>query len=212
MYSRFLKSAGLPACSFLLFVAIGCTSDIPAASQPIAALGAASPAAAPLAAPTAAARPDTATNGAAPAVPAAALQTPQPIAPTPIATAEGGAVNGLRVEVTRLKRRDDGTVDLRLTVINDSDSKRTYGEMGFARLDEVYLIDLVGRKKYFVVKDGEGSCVCDDQVSYLERRSRVNRWARFPAPSDDVERISIVIPNFPPIEDVPLSRSDGVRP
>ena len=68
MYSRFLKSAGLPACSILLFGAVGCSSDIPAASQPIAALGAASPAAAPTATPPAASLPEAGTNSAPPAV------------------------------------------------------------------------------------------------------------------------------------------------
>jgi hypothetical protein len=35
---------------------------------------------------------------------------------------------------------------------------------------------------------------------------RVNLWAKFPAPPDDVNQITVVVPKFQPMDDVPLSR------
>ena len=36
--------------------------------------------------------------------------------------------------------------------------------------------------------------------------SRANHWAKFPAPPDDVERISVLVPQFAPMDEVPLGR------
>jgi hypothetical protein len=130
----------------------------------------------------------------------------QPTAPAPIATAESDSGKPVRVEVMQLKRSSGGTVDLRLALVNDSDLELHYGGNFDSQLDYVSLIDLAGKRKYFVVKDGEGNCVCSSNVFKLEARSRANMWARFPAPPDDVERLSIAIPRFAPMDDVPLSR------
>ena len=64
----------------------------------------------------------------------------------------------------------------------------------------------MGKKKYFVARDSENKCVCSQKVHDISKGSRANLWAKFPAPPDDVPRISIVIPHFSAMDDVPLSR------
>jgi hypothetical protein len=48
--------------------------------------------------------------------------------------------------------------------------------------------------------------VCSQKVADIPKGGRANVWAKFPAPPDDVAQLSIVIPRFQPMDDVPLSR------
>jgi len=134
---------------------------------------------------------------------APAPQAAQPAAKPPIATAEG-QTPGSRIEVTELKRSAGGTVTLKFTWINESDRG---GVIELANGTTVAsLIDPVGKKKYFVALDSESKCVCSGNVVATGPRTRQNVWAKFPAPPDDVERISVVIPGFAPMDDAPLGR------
>jgi hypothetical protein len=155
------------------------------------------------AAPAAATTPPTSS-----AAPAAA-----PSATTGIASAEGEKP-GTRVDVQELKRGSGGTVTLKMAFINDADKRMGFG-YDFAEPDHhiadydtiggVQLVDPVGKKKYFVARDSGGKCVCSTKIPDVEPRSRVSLWAKFPAPPDDVQKISIVIPHFQPLDDVTIS-------
>ena len=68
------------------------------------------------------------------------------------------------------------------------------------------MIDAVGKKKYFVVRDTEGACLCSRDLSDIKPRNRANLFAKFPAPPEDVQKITVVIPHFIPMDDVPISR------
>jgi hypothetical protein len=134
--------------------------------------------------------------------------------PAAIATADGEAP-GVRAEVTELKRTSGGTVSLKFAMINDSDQAVSFGYRfvdkdhevtDFGGVGGVHLIDPVGKKKYFVARDSENKCVCSQGVADIPKGSRANLWAKFPAPPDGVEKISVVIPHFAPMDDVPLSR------
>jgi hypothetical protein len=131
-----------------------------------------------------------------------------------IATADGESP-GVRVEVTELKRVSGGTINLKFVMINDSDKKVDFGYsfvdrghdvVDFKSIGGVHLIDAAGKKKYFVVRDSEKKCVCSQNLKDLQPKSRMNLWAKFPAPPDNVEKISVVIPHFMPMDDVPISR------
>ena len=143
-----------------------------------------------------------------------ASTTVAPQKPAPLATAEG-PFSGVRVEVTELKRTTGETLSLRFTIINDSNRPLRVPDVGVSSaalvqdssyaISGVHLIDLVGKKKYFVAKDTAGSCVCSRFDSIPAGRG-ANHWARFSAPPDDVAKLSIVIPSFSPMDDVPVSR------
>ena len=132
----------------------------------------------------------------------------------PLGVADG-ETPGVRVEVTELKRVSGGMLNLKFVMINDSDQKVGFG-YSFADRDHegidissiggVHLIDAVGKKKYFVVRDAEKKCVCSQKLKDLQPKSRLNLWAKFPAPPEDVQKITVVIPHFQPIDDVPISR------
>jgi len=206
-----MKPTALFTSGLMLLVALGCSNNEPAneaaAPAPPQAAAAAPPtAAAP--APTAAAPAPAAAEAPSPAAPQA-----RPGAPPPIATAEG-PFDGVRVEVTELKRTSGGTLTLKFAIVNDSTRQLGHSEVGLGSgglmqtayaIDGVHLIDPVGKKKYFVAKDSAGACVCS-QFGFVDGGSRANHWAKFSAPPDNVELISIVIPSFAPMDDVPLSR------
>jgi hypothetical protein len=126
-----------------------------------------------------------------------------------LATAEGEQP-GVRAEVTELKRASGGTINLKFVIVNESDGSfdsrsRLMGEE-YASVDGITLIDPVGKKKYFVVRDTEKHCVCSRNVNNVGKKSRSNLWAKFPAPPEDVQKISVTIPHFQPMDDVPISR------
>lgn len=141
--------------------------------------------------------------GGAPSAPSAAA----------IATAEGEK-SGARVEITELKRSSDNTVTLKFALVNDSDKAVGFG-YDFAdpandikdhgSIGGVTLVDGTGKKKYFVVRDAENNCLCSRGIKDIAPASRANLWAKFPAPPDDVQKISVVIPHFGPLDDVPIS-------
>lgn len=171
------------------------------------------PAAQPAATPVSAASPLTGIVAPTPP-PAAAAAPAAPAGPAAIATADGETA-GLRLEVTEFKRASGGTINLKFAMINDSDKPvgfsydygdGAHGATDYASIGGVHLIDQVGKKKYFVARDSGSKCLCSQGISAIQPGSRSNLWAKFPAPPDDVEKISIVVPHFTPMDDVLLSR------
>jgi hypothetical protein len=134
--------------------------------------------------------------------------------PAPLATSDGEKA-GTRIEVTELKRTSGGTLSLKFVVVNDSDKTLGFG-YDFASPDNhikdhatvggITLVDPVNKKKYFVVRDAEDKCVCSSGVHDLPKSSRANLWAKFPAPPESVQKISIVVPHFAPMDDVPIAK------
>ena len=128
----------------------------------------------------------------------------------PIATTEG-EVPGLRLEVTEFKRTSGGTLTLKFTIFNDTDtslSTTALGEPGrgqdYRSVGGVYLIDATGMKKHLVVRDADDNCVCSRDVEDIDKGKSATMWAKFPAPPDEVKAMGIVIPHFIPIDDVPI--------
>jgi hypothetical protein len=144
------------------------------------------------------------------ATPAAAPAT----AGAAIATADADQP-GVSVAVKELKRGSGGIVSLKFTFINNSEKSLgfgyNYGDPAHEIRDHgsvggVQLIDPVGKKKYFVARDSEGICVCSRGVPDVPKGGTINMWAKFPAPPDDVQKISVIIPHFAPMDDVPISK------
>jgi hypothetical protein len=134
-----------------------------------------------------------------PPQPAATATQPAASPPAALASAEGEQP-GLRVEIQELKRTEGGTVTLKLAFVNTGG--RTQFSVG--NLDQVNLIDAVGKKKYFVAEDTAGRCLCSRNVT-LDANARANVWAKFPAPPEDVQKITVVVPSFPPLEGIPIT-------
>jgi len=149
------------------------------------------------------------TSTPAPPPPAAA-----PATPAGIATADGEK-SGMKVVVQELKRTSGGTLSLKFTLVNGTDKSAGFGyeyvdpdhHIGdFATVGGVQLVDEANKKKYFVVRDSDKKCVCSRGLHDVKEGESINLWARFPAPPDDVQKISVIIPHFSPMDDVPIGK------
>jgi hypothetical protein len=160
----------------------------------------------------------------------AALPAPAPAAPAPspapsaapvfpasapsdsaLATTQGD-LQGLKIAINSLKRTSN-TVTLMFTVYNGAATK--FNSQGvfdgdeyhrYRHLGGVHLIDTQSKKKYFVVTDSDGKVLSSNDFPDIEPRSQIMVWAKFPAPPDEVQKITVEIPHFIPLEDVPISR------
>ncbi len=117
----------------------------------------------------------------------------------PVLASAGGETPGLRVDITELRRTSGDTVTLRMTIVNQSKDALVAGVFKAA------LIDLVGKRKYFVARDSANACVCSGSP-YVSAGKSLNVWAKFSAPPADVERVTVEMPGFMPAEDVPIGR------
>jgi hypothetical protein len=158
------------------------------------------------------------------ASPPAAAVTPQPTAAPPPAAAptvapateglgEGdGDQTGTKVVINDLKR-GGGMVTLKFTIINNSATELStgmkftgdgYKENGARGFSGITLVDGVSKKKYFVVQDTDRSCLCSEHVDDMKPNTQASLWAKFPEPPADILKITVVIPHFIPIDDVPI--------
>jgi hypothetical protein len=146
----------------------------------------------------------------APATAATAPAAAAPAAGTAVATADGEQ-SGVTLTVTELKRSSGGTVNLKFTIDNASSESLGFGydfvekDKGYGDIGGIYLVDQTNKKKYFVARDSEGECVCSRKLSDLPKGEKRSLWAKFPAPPPEVKAISVVVPRFSPMDDVPIA-------
>ena len=136
------------------------------------------------------------------------------LAAEPIAKSDGD-ISGARVEVMELKRSSGGTLTLKFVMYNDDPSKsipfnkRDFGDQkmqaDYGSVGGVHLIDAANKKKYLVVRDSAQNCVCSRDLDPIKPGGKASLWAKFPAPPEDVKKVSIVVPHFIPMDDVPIS-------
>lgn len=134
------------------------------------------------------------------------LSAPSAFSQNAIATADGESA-GTRIEITELSRSSGGTVTMKFRLVNDSgENASPYELMGnYYHVGAVHLIDASGKKKYLVITDSGGTCVCSNNLTTkLEPGKSINLWARFPAPPAEVKEVSVIFPHFIPT-DAPIS-------
>ena len=124
-----------------------------------------------------------------------------------------GEIPGQRVEVSQLKRGSGGVVDLRFAIVNDSDqtvsfdynfADPSHDVADFGGIGGVYLLDPLARDKHAVIRDPENKCACSQSVKDLGSGERVELWAKFPATDTPAKLLSVVVPHFLPLDDVPI--------
>ncbi len=123
-----------------------------------------------------------------------------------------GTEPGVSIVVQDLKRDEGNSVTLRFQVVNGSDKAfspgcgwREASNRACSEIGGVHLIDNANKKKYLVVRDTAGACACST-IAQVKAGSRANLWAKFAAPPDGVEKITVVFPDFQPIDGVPISK------
>lgn len=139
----------------------------------------------------------------------APARAPQPAPSSTALPSTQGEFPGLTLTVQELKRSSNAlTLKIVLQSKDGFAFHYDFGEGGneFGSIGGIHLIDAANKKKYFVVRDADGSCVCSRNIANIAAGSQSVLWAKFPAPPDDVQKITVEIPHFPPFEDVPITR------
>jgi len=149
-----------------------------------------------------------------PAAPASAPAASPPLAqsaaspstPVPV----DGDLPGVKIALNELKRTSS-TVTLKFTVFNTSG--KTFQTQGvfdgdqyhrYRHVAAIHLIDGESKKKYFVVTDSDGTPLCSNNILDIAAGSQITLWAKFPAPPNEVRKITVEIPHFVPFEDVAI--------
>ena len=79
-----------------------------------------------------------------------------------------------------------------------------YKQGEYFTLEKVHLLDAANKKKYLAIEDDAGKCVCSELKDDVVKGSRFNLWVKFPAPPAEVNKVSVVVPSFEPVE-VPIT-------
>jgi hypothetical protein len=125
----------------------------------------------------------------------------------------------LRLDVTALERLE-GRVEVRLVLTNEGagstpafkpystfDDPRLAAGQGQYSLAGASLVDGEAQKAYLAIIDSEGTCLCTGDMAQMEvpPGESVDLYADVGGVPDDVERIDVVVPGFPPITQVPIA-------
>ncbi|CAL9527331.1 hypothetical protein SUDANB120_03968 [Streptomyces sp. enrichment culture] len=60
----------------------------------------------------------------------------------------------------------------------------------------VTLVDKAGKKRYYVLRDTEGRCLCTTGLTVIEARQTVPFFAQFPAPPASTTEVEFNLPTF----------------
>lgn len=126
-------------------------------------------------------------------------------------------LQGIEVSLLEVKRASGDTLNVYWRVSNHSSATQELvkcstgwyckyqlaaGNWG----DGIYIIDSANQKKHLVVRTDKKPVVSTSETPLsIEPGSKINLWAKFPAPPLDVKKVSIYIPGVAPMEDIPIS-------
>jgi len=148
----------------------------------------------------------------------------QPAAAPVVASSDHADLPGITLAINQLRRSDANTITLIFTIANKGSKALnfdwTWGEAGFVEVGNAltfdmsgaYLVDTGGKKKYLVLRDTRKVCLCTTgilrsgtELKGVEAGQETTMFAKFPAPPAQVAKLTVVVPHFPALDNVPLS-------
>ncbi|MGW7606723.1 hypothetical protein ACWGKW_05455 [Streptomyces sp. NPDC054766] len=121
--------------------------------------------------------------------------------------AEVKGENGLTLTVTSAKRDQGGFVTVEGTVTNNTDDvwiaanwrgdERELSKNG-ASIAGASLIDQKGKKKYLILRDTSGRCLCTQFTGGVSQGATAQWFAQFPAPPADTTAVDFQVGSMPP--------------
>jgi hypothetical protein len=153
------------------------------------------------------------------AAPPPAAATTTGAAPAPMA-APGAVIasetysqdQNIRADLLEVRRVSGGALLVKWRVVNtatpagagtlaSAESKPIYYNFDW---DDLYYVDPAENKKYGYLTDSEGNRILEVWYGNLKPGETRSNWAKFPAPPATSTKISLTLPKFPPLEDVPV--------
>ena len=127
------------------------------------------------------------------------------------ASPNDGTMVPLRLDITAVKRLPGGTVQVRFTITNTSDTTKfePYRQLsdptikggGEYDVGGVALLDRLGDKKYLTLYGSDGICLCTGKVDDLDIApgKAASLYADVAGPPDTVSTVDVTIPGFAPV-------------
>ncbi|HUL72706.1 MAG TPA: hypothetical protein VLT86_06365 [Vicinamibacterales bacterium] len=135
-------------------------------------------------------------------------QAPQAPAAPAVLQSEETNITGIVAEIVECKRAD-GVLSIKMRLRNTTPAAISVNVIEGKNFDHYYVI--AGTKKYFVLRDSEGTPLAPAIDIFGKVNVSVPRngswtwWAKYPAPPDTEKTISYYTPLAPPIEAIPIS-------
>ncbi len=110
-----------------------------------------------------------------------------------------------KVQLVDCKRKGD-KLTIKLKIVNPSNKQVRYclcnDNSGY---DRYYLI--AKDKKYFILKDAEGRALAPQIYEWVDIAPKgvYNWWGKFTAPPKDIKKITFIMPNVMPFEDISIT-------
>ncbi|MFD9107474.1 hypothetical protein ACFU6M_03030 [Streptomyces bottropensis] len=121
--------------------------------------------------------------------------------------AEVKGENGLTLTVTSAQRDRGGFVTVEGTVVNNTGEawvpanwrgdEKELTKNG-ASIAGANLVDQSGKKKYLVLRDTSGRCLCTQFTGGVDEGATAQWFAQFPAPPEDTTSVDFQVGSMPP--------------
>ena len=127
----------------------------------------------------------------------------------PLATIQGN-IEGIHIDILSLKRGEGNMLTLRVAFVNESGAP--VKDAVFPGMDgsgwRVSLVDYQAKKKYGIIDFDDGTCLCTTKLIYNAdfEPGRKVLWAKFRAPPESVQKITLLAGNGEPVEGLPITR------
>ncbi|MFI9780947.1 hypothetical protein ACIHCV_40975 [Streptomyces sp. NPDC051956] len=141
-------------------------------------------------------------------------ESESPTTPTDKTLAEVKS-NGITLTVTQASRDGGGFVTVSGRVTNGTDgrwigaewiSDETELKKNGGSLAGASLVDEAGKKKYLILRDTSGRCLCTKFQGGVPQGGTIDWFAQFPAPPEGTTKVQLQVPTMPP---APVEISEG---
>ncbi|MEU6956286.1 hypothetical protein [Streptomyces sp. NPDC045714] len=120
--------------------------------------------------------------------------------------AEARGEEGLTLVVNQVKRDAGGFVTVQASIKNGGDGTRNSASWGGQEQSVVRknpnsvagatLVDKVGKKRYYVLRDTDARCLCTTAIAPLAPGETASVFMQFPAPPQGTTEVDFTLPTF----------------
>lgn len=119
----------------------------------------------------------------------------------------------LQIDIYSLKRIQDDILLLRLGATNNSSELFDLGFLMAETSDHlsgsnISLIDEPGQQRYISYDQSDGKCFCSSLEGEIQPGEKADLWVAYPAPPDDINKMTVLTPITPPLLDIPIGDSN----
>jgi len=119
----------------------------------------------------------------------------------------------VEVALLEVTRTPGNTVTVKWQYRNKGPKQRELQAIGMNEADHykivaaAYLVDPANKKKYLIVRDTNDVPLGSRSNNYrVPPKDALAMWAKFPAPPETTEKVSVFVPHSAPFDDVKLAR------